>query len=239
MKSSLLKSAALAVMLTSAALFAAPSFAADGPQPSVINVTGYAQQEVAPDTAYVTIGMESTDEDAQKARTQNNQVMNNVTTALKAMGIAPENLKTTGFYISPNYEPKGRKIASYTVSNNLQVKVSDMDMIPRIIAKAASLNANKVQGIRFTNEKTDTIKANLIKQAVINGRRAAEAAALAAGSQLGKVKEININGTSPSYDNAYVGTSLRLASAKAADYTPVEAGTNTLSETVSMTFYLQ
>ena len=221
----------------SSALFAAPSFAAS-PEPSVINVTGYAQQEVAPDTAYVTIGMESTDQDAQKARTQNNTVMNQVTAAMKSMGIAPENLKTTGFYMSPNYDSKSRKIVSYTVTNNLQIKVTDLDMIPRVIAKAANLNANKVQGVRFTNEKTEQIKDNLVKQAIINGRRQAQAAAQAAGMSLGKVKEINISGRSPSYENGYAGATLRMA-AKAADYAPVEAGTNTLSETVTMTFYLQ
>ena len=55
---------------------------------------------------------------------------------------------------------------------------------------------------------------------------------------LGKVKEISISGHSPSYENGYAGAALRM-SAKAADYAPVEAGTNTLSETVTMTFYLQ
>ena len=157
---------------------------------------GYAQQEVAPDTAYVTIGMETTGEDAQQARTQNNEVMSQVTAAMKSMGIAPENLKTMGFYMSPNYDSKSRKIVSYTVTNNLQIKVSDLDMIPRIIAKAANLNANSIQGIRFTNEKTEQIKDNLVKQAIINGRRQAEAAAQAAGMSLGKVKEISISGRS-------------------------------------------
>ena len=71
MKRAYWKSLAAAAFIMSSAVFSAPAFAA-APEPSVINVTGYAQQEVAPDTAYVTIGMESTDQDAQKARTQNN-----------------------------------------------------------------------------------------------------------------------------------------------------------------------
>lgn len=231
------KALAVAALLIGSTAFMSPSYAA-APEPSVIHVTGYAQQEVAPDTAYVTIGMETTGEDAQQARTQNNEVMSQVTTAMKSMGIAPENLKTMGFYMSPNYDSKSRKIVSYTVTNNLQIKVSDLDMIPRIIAKAANLNANSIQGIRFTNEKTEQIKDNLVKQAIINGRRQAEAAAQGAGMSLGKVKEISISGRSPSYENGYAGAALRM-SAKAADYAPVEAGTNTLSETVTMTFYLQ
>jgi len=63
---------------------------------------------------------------------------------------------------------------------------------------------------------------------------------MAAGGQLGKVKEINISGRTPSYSRAYAGAmNARLMKVEAADMAPVEAGTNTLSETVSMTFYIQ
>ena len=229
---------AATLLVAGATFFGTPAFAAD--DASVIHVTGQAQQEVAPDTAYLTIGMESTSTDADAARSENNTTMTNIRNAMESMGIPKENLRTTNFYMSPNYDSKSRKIVSYTVTNSLQVKVTDFDMIPRIIAKAGTLNANKIQNLRFTTEHADQIRANLIKEAIRNGRQAAEAAALAAGSQLGKVKEININGTSPSYEVArYSGVSLMRATAKAADFAPIEAGTNTLNETVDLTFYLQ
>lgn len=226
---------ASAVLLAGSAFFAAPSFAMD---PSVIHVTGQAQQEIAPDTAYLTIGMESTASDAAAARKENNTIMTNVRDAMESMGIPKGNLRTTGFYMSPNYD-KNQKVVSYTVSNSLQVKVSDFDMIPRIIAKAGSLQANKIQGLRFATEHADQVRANLIKEAIHNGQKAAQAAAIAAGSQLGKVKEININGTSPSYERSYGSIRLMSANAKTADFAPIEAGTNTISETVDLTYYLQ
>lgn len=141
MKHSSMKAFAVAALLVSSTLFSAPSQAA-GSEPSVINVTGYAQQEVAPDTAYVTIGMESTESDAQAARVQNNLVMNQLSISLQNMGLSKDNIKTTGFYMSPNYDSKGRDIVSYTVSNNLQVKVTDLDMISQIISKAGTVGAN-------------------------------------------------------------------------------------------------
>lgn len=238
MKHSTCKTLAVAALLLGTTIFTVPFSLAAEPERAVINVTGYAQQEVAPDTAYVTVGMESTDTDAQKARTKNNLIMNEVTKAMKAMGIPAENLKTTGFYVSPNYE-KNNKITSYTATNHLQIKITDLDMMSRIISKAGSLGANHIQNVRFTNEKTEQIKANLVKQAVINGRRTAQAAAQAAGSQITGVKEINIS-SSPSYANNYLMGSARLLKAEAAaDTTPVESGTNTLSQTVSITFYIQ
>lgn len=239
MKRSLCKACIVASLLFGTTSLAAPASLAAEPDRAVINVTGYAQQEVAPDTAYVTVGMESIDTDAQKARTKNNLVMNQVTNAMKAMGIPAENLKTTGFYVAPNYDAKGGKITSYTATNNLQIKITDLDMMSRVISKAGSLGANRIQNVRFTNEKTEQIKANLVKQAVINGRRTAEAAAQAAGSQITGVKEINISSSSPSYNNAYLMGSARMLKAAAADNTPVESGTNTLSQTVSITFYIQ
>ena len=110
MKQISLKGLVVAAMLASSLFITAPQALAEGPQPSVVTVTGYAQQEVAPDTAYITIGTSSTAADAQQARTQNNQVMTNVTNAIKAMGIPADNLKTTGFYMSPNYDVKGAKV---------------------------------------------------------------------------------------------------------------------------------
>ena len=82
------KALAVAALLIGSTAFMSPSYAA-APEPSVIHVTGYAQQEVAPDTAYVTIGMETTGEDAQQARTQNNEVMSQVTAAIEIYGHRP------------------------------------------------------------------------------------------------------------------------------------------------------
>ncbi|MCH4178703.1 MAG: SIMPL domain-containing protein [Megasphaera sp.] len=239
MKHATVKKWLAAVLVTSSVFFVTPAFAA-APEPAVINVTGYAQQEVAPDTAYITIGMESTDGDAQKARSQNNVVMNQVSSAVQAMGIAKTDMKTTGFNISPNYDEKNRnKIVSYTVTNNLQIKVTDLDMVTRIISKAGNAGANNVRGLRFTTERADQIRSNLIKEAVVNGRRAADAAATAAGGSLGRVKEINVSGNSPSYERSYGMQGINFASAKMADSTPIEAGTTTMSETVTMTFYIE
>lgn len=240
MKHRFLKALTLTVLLATASVTVPAVADAAEQTPSVINVTGYAEQEVAPDTAYITIGMESTANDVQKARSENNLVMNQVTNAVKALGVTKDDLRTTDFNMTPNYDTNGRKIVSYTVTNNLRIRVSDFDLIPRIIEKAGQAGANRVMGMTFTNEHADTIKNNLIKEAVHNGRSAAEAAAMAAGGQLGKVKEINISGRTPSYSRAYAGAmNARLMKVEATDMAPVEAGTNTLSETVSMTFYIQ
>ena len=129
-----------------------------------------------------------------------------------------------------------QKITGYSVSNNLELKVSDFDLIPRLIARASQVGANEVHGVRFTNEHADTLRSNLIKQAVYNGRQTAQAVAEATGHRLGDVKSITVAGNSPSYAGMQL-MSLRAAAKDEA--TPVEPGTNTLSESVEVVYYLQ
>ena len=146
-----------------------------------------------------------------------------------------KDMKTRGYNVYPTYG-SNQKITGYSVSNNLELKVSDFDLIPRLIARASQVGANEVHGVRFTNEHADTLRSNLIKQAVYNGRQTAQAVAEATGHRLGDVKSITVAGNSPSYAGMQL-MSLRAAAKDEA--TPVEPGTNTLSESVEVVYYLQ
>lgn len=236
-----LKTMVIAAMLVSAAMFTLPETvsAQQEPQESVVHVTGYAQQQVSPDTAVITVGAETTESDPVEARSKNNLIMQRMTNSFKAMGIERTDMRTVGFTLSPNYDQsRNRKIISYTVRNSLRVKVSNFDLIPKVISTAEDAGANEIYNVQFLTEHSDAIKDSLIKEAVHNGKRAAEAAALAAGSTLGKVKEINISGNAPSYGSNFA-MAAPMMSMKRADYTPIESGTNTVSESVDMIFYIQ
>lgn len=214
-----------------------PAYAAENA--SIIHVTGYAEQEVAPDTAFVTIGMETTNSDPAVARTQNTAVMNKLVHAMLDLGIGYSNMKTVGFSMQPRYDQKHQRITHYVVKNNLKVKVTDLKELPTVLQTAGEVGANNVGNINFTCSNTAEIKAELIKQAVTNGRLAADAAATAAGGTLGKPKEININGTSPVFRTTNINT-MKLARAASDELAPeLQAGTQTISETVDMTFYIE
>ena len=104
-----------------------------GTTPSV-NVTDMLNR-ISHQTRFISlIGMESTANDVQKARSENNLVMNQVTNAVKALELLLM-IFDYDFNMTPNYDTNGRKIVSYTVTNNLRIRVSDFDLIPRIIEK--------------------------------------------------------------------------------------------------------
>lgn len=229
---------------TTAALVAgsAPVLAAE-PQPSVIHVTGYAEQELAPDTAFVTMTMETTASEAENARINNNQVMNKLVNGLKTLGIEGADMKTLNYSLRPVYDNNSKKIIRYKVNNSLKVKVKDLNLLSKVLGKGAECGVNRIGNVEFTCSRMAQVKAELIGAAVANGRMVAQAAATAAGGQLGKVKEINVNGHFPTFQMRAVKANMAMASMDAAenmaDEAPMEAGTQKVSESVNLVFYIE
>ena len=219
---------------------AAPALAAE-PEPSVIHVTGYAEQELTPDMAYVTMSMETTESNAEAARVKNHAVMNQLSSSLKELGIPAADMKTLNYSLRPVYDQTSKKIVRYKVNNSLKVKVSELKLLGKVLAKGSECGVNRVSNIEFGCSRTAQVKAELISAAVANGRMVAQSAAQAAGSALGKVKEININGRFPVMQARNMdGVMLMKANAMADNEAPeLEAGTQKVSESVEMTFYIE
>lgn len=219
---------------------AVPALAAE-PQPSVIHVTGYAEKELAPDTAFVTMSMETTAGDAETARVNNTQVMNKLSDSLKAIGIAATDMKTLNYNLRPVYDQTSKKIVRYKVNNSMRIKVTDLKLLGKVMSKGAEAGVNRVNGVEFTCSNASAVKAELISAAVANGRLVAKAAATAAGGELGKVKEINVSGHFPVFRSVAMDgmAMMKTANANVVEEAPnLEAGSQKVSESVDMVFYI-
>ena len=176
MTSKYLKTALLCACLSTSLICAAPSYADAANEAPTVSVSGYAEEKVAPDTAYITVGMNTTAATAKEARMQNDTIMNRVQHSALSLGIAQKDMKTRNFNVYPTYD-KNQKINGYSVSNYLELKVTDFTLISKLIAKAMQDGANDISGVYFTTEKADTVRSNLIKTAIYNGKQTAQAAA--------------------------------------------------------------
>lgn len=207
--------------------------------PAIIYVTGYAEKEAIPDTAIVSLGMETSAGNLDVARNNNVVVMNKLNSAMVGLGIPKEDIKTTEYRVMPRYDKNGEKIVGYIVTNNLKIKVKNLALLPKLFQQAETAGVNQVSNVEFTCSNTATLKSELIQAAVANGRLVAQSAANAAGAQLGKIKEIRINGRYPSF-SIVRPENVRLMKANAADAMPVlEQGSQKLSESVDMVFYIE
>jgi len=121
---------------------------------NTITVNGEGTVKVKPDMAYVNIGCGHHQQTAEDAQRKNSDVMNKVIQALKGMGIAEDDIKTTNYSIYPeqNYDEKTNQsiITGYHVSNMIEVTVRDINNVGNVIDRAGKAGANRMYNVRFT-----------------------------------------------------------------------------------------
>jgi uncharacterized protein YggE len=181
--------------------------------------------------------------------------MNNTLEALKAAGVMKNETSTSFFNISPNYnitqEDKDlpsietRDIISYTVTNSITVDSYNLLNVSQWIDTAVQAGVNDVSSISFSlsDEKSELIKNDLLKQAVANAKSKADIAASALGLNVIEVKSINIepiNGFPPSppeplFSREVAGTA---AAPTAGPPTPIITGEQEVTSQVDIIFLL-
>ena len=119
--------------------------------------------------------------------------MNKIFELLKAQGIAEEDFHTGYYSIWPerNYFGETTELVGYRVSNQVIVKIRDLDKVGEIIALALEEGANNVNDIHFDVDDTADAYDEALVLAIQRGRKKAEIMAAAVGKTL-KVAPLEI-----------------------------------------------
>jgi len=207
-----------------------------GPRVSrVVAATGTAQKSFVPDTAHVDLGVQTDAPTVQKAQQDNLVTMNGVLAALKAAGVKNEDIQTSSFYINQNFDyasGKSAKPTGWHVSNTVTVHVKP-DLVSAVIDAASKAGANIFNSISFDISNREEMKAGLMKDAMANARAKAMGTLAGTTHTLGDIVSIAADWSGPS-----VVTSGPQGTGGGTDFVPVEAGTNVLSVSVSVSFEL-
>jgi uncharacterized protein YggE len=147
-------------------------------------------------------------------------------------------IETFGYSLRPEYEvrredPGVRAIVGYRAQNNIRILLRDMDATGRVLDQAVGAGANRISSLEFGASDTREARLQVLAEAVRSAREQAEAMAEAMGVRLGPALEVNGNATTPTPRPE--GPMLMRAVA-AESTTPVEAGTLTVSASVSITY---
>ena len=212
--------------------------AAQGTATQGIAVTGEGKVSVRPDIGLIALGVEVTADTVAAARDQAADAMAEMQTAMNDEGVADEDIQTQFFNIYPQYnysEVSPPEIIGYIVSNQVQVKVRDLDSVSNVLdaAIAAGGDAVRVNGISFTVEDPQEFLGDARREAVADARAHAEVLADAAGVELGEPISINEStnfGGGPYYPTADVRQEAGGGS------TPVNPGEQELFVNVSVVF---
>jgi uncharacterized protein YggE len=144
-----------------------------GTQVNTISVSGTGSITVAPDEAHVSFAVWTQAVTATDALSSNADRMNKVIKALTDAGVAMENIKTTAYSLDPiiTYPDKATetpKIVGYMARNQIDVTLTDVTSVGRIIDAGVAGGANVVQSVYFTisDSKSAQVRDQAIQEAV-------------------------------------------------------------------------
>ncbi len=150
-----------------------------------------------PDIANLTIGLKTEAKpSAAEAVKDNTQKMNEIVNALKNLDIEDKDIQTTNYSLNPVYdwtEKTGQKLKGYEVSQNVNIKIRDLDKIGSAIARTAEKGANQVGNINFTIDDEFKIKNEARTEAIAKAKEKAESIAVATGMKLKKIVNVYEN----------------------------------------------
>ena len=199
-----LKQITLAVMLVIALVLAATPVAAqqnaDLPL-NTITVIGSGSAYGTPDIANIAIGVERRDVDISVAYTQANDAINAVIEAIVAVGIAREDIQTTGINIYQEHYPMEPSMMEpgmvdrptdaipsiYNVNNQLRITVRDIALAAEVINTAVEAGANNVYGLNFSIDDRAGLESEARIEAMTDAQKRAEELAAIIGAELGEV----------------------------------------------------
>ena len=209
----------------------------DSSLPGSITVKGDGRIKVKPDTATLNIGVQATARSATEALTQANSSAAALIAALKAGGVDGDDIATSGLSIYPQYNQGGVAVSAYQASNNVTVVVRDISQTgPLIDAAAGSAGEHiTVGGVSFFVDDVEAVMGQARAEAIDNARKRAQEYAAAAGVTVGAVRqisELSTGGPQPIFARAAKFSALADAP------TPVEAGMQDISASVTVVFEL-
>src|SRR5690606_26908355 len=107
-----------------------------------------------------------------EAQRENTRIMNQLISDVKSLGVEDKDIQTTAYNVFPNYDWNNGKqsLRSYSVSQNVHVKIRDLDKIADVLGKAGALGANQIGGINFTIDEPEKLKEQAREEAIRNAK---------------------------------------------------------------------
>jgi uncharacterized protein YggE len=219
--------------------FALSASAQSPPATRTIEVDGNGEARTSPDTANLSVAIETSGKTAEEAANRNASLAEKVTAALKSKLGDKGKISTGGYSLNPQYDQRpgheNPTIIGYTAQNSIVVETGAIDLVGALIDSAISAGANRVDYLNFTVKNDIKPRTEAIAIATRDARAQADALASALGVKLGKV----IKATTLAEARPIFANKMPMAMAATRASTPVEPGEVTVSATVSLTFEIE
>lgn len=208
---------------------------------TTLTVSGEGTASAAPDMATLSSGVVSEAKTAREALDANSSAVAAVIEAIKAAGIEPRDISTSGFSVQPSYAPPKKdsgdapRIVGYQVSNGVTVRVRDLSKLGDLLDQLVTKGANQIGGIAFDIAEPGKLEDAARVAAVKDARHQAEIIAEASGVRLVRVVSVSADGGARPMVRQFAAAPAMMK----ADSVPVEAGETLLRAGVTITYEIE
>jgi uncharacterized protein YggE len=170
------------------------------PETPTLTVSATGSLDVFPDTAFVTVGMETAGKSLSEAQRKNSVVMQKVMERFRELKIDKERIQTSSFTVTPQYKPQPPRrseppeIIGYTVSNTVTVEVRDLEKVATVIDEALVAGSNHFEGLQWALRDEQQARLRALKIAAAKAREKAMALSEALNVKLVRLMTVNEGG---------------------------------------------
>ncbi|MEL8056209.1 MAG: SIMPL domain-containing protein [Pseudomonadota bacterium] len=207
---------------------------------TTLQISADASVNREPDVAFIMAGVTSEAETAQQAMADNRAAMNSVFAVLEDAGIDTRDMQTSNFSLNPRYDYSNRRngeparLVGYTASNQLSVRVRDLNDLGETMDALVEAGGNTFSGLRFGLDDDGAAKNEARRLAMAEAITRAELYASVAGYEVARIVTLSESG-------GYQPQPMMMARAEMAmdAATPIASGEVSYSMTVNVTFELR
>lgn len=229
---------------------------------NTITVTGTAEVSSVPDIASFSFTVEETADSTEEAQKTINKKVSSILDSLDDLDVDEKDIKTESYQINPRYEwvkvsqkkkisldgtayypgdNNKRVLVGYEVSQNITVKVRDLDSVSEALSVFAKNDVENLYGPNFEIDDPEALKEEARLEAIKEARAKAKRLAKDLDVKLGKIVSFNENSYNPQpyYGRAMMAKSVAF-DAMEADFAPeLPAGETELSASVNITYIIK
>lgn len=207
---------------------------------TTLSISASGEVSRSPDIATITAGVQTEAPTASQAMSQNAERMEGVYKALRDASVAERDMQTSNLSLQPSYDYSNRdgappKVTGYTASNQLSVKVRDLDNLGRTMDAIVAQGGNTISGLQFGLDDPSEARDEARRQAIQKAVERANLYAEATGYRVARI--VTISESSNNYSPPMPMMAVRSEAADAT--TQVSGGEVGYSVDVNVTFELR
>jgi uncharacterized protein YggE len=159
---------------------------------TTIAVAGKGVVKINPDVAYLWIGTEKIENNAEEAQKLVTQKVNDILASLDKMGLPKDKIETTRVTLQPEFKyDKGKRIpVGYTARHQIKVTIDKLDDVGKIIDISIASGATDINRLIFSLKDETPHKKSALKKAFDDAKAKAETIASASDLILTRIQRI-------------------------------------------------